>query len=213
MGRKKKIISNENKKLEIDSKAESTQTNVNSEKSSDVTGNMGATSEIEKEIEEIMQPFSEENSEVKFTPESEIVTPENGDADFIPKRERKKRETKKEKEEKERVFKLPGKLVNRATNRLMAGIVVTIDGWVSKNPIPVEYIMMPEEDMNDEDTVAMAEEFIKALNLSGNPIAMYLGVMGAGILTNLMLIKSMMKQAERKGEKVKFETNEENTEK
>jgi len=210
MGRlsNKEKLKREKEKLESNTGTENTETISDSESFANVAESIRTdvnTGQNEKEIGEIMSAFSEEKK--SFEPENLTAT-ENADEDFIPKRERKKRETKEDKkareEKTERQFKLPGRLVNRMTNRLVGGIIVSVDGWISKTPVPAEFVYLSEEELNDEDNVAMAEEFIKALKLSENPILLYCGVMIGGIVTNYMMIKSMMAAAAKKGQTVNF---------
>lgn len=201
---------NETKKtVEANTKTESAQTETNIGNDTNAGEFGSGDSETEKEIAEIMKPF-EEPAEHSFQPETSPT--ETADDEFIPRRERKKRETKEEKKAREaqteRTFKLPGRLVNRVTNRLIGGIIVTVDGWISKTPVPAEYIYLDENELNDEDNVAMAEEFIKALKLTENPIAMYLASMGGLLITNYMMIKSLMAQAAKRGQTVEFEKEE-----
>jgi len=210
MGRRKKSFNNEKETLETNSETENKETGTDSESPTITVITDDDTNKNEKEIGNVMSAFSSEKS--NFEPE--VAQTESADEDFIPPRQRKKRETKEEKkareEKTERVFKLPGRLVNRMSNRIVGGIIVSVDGWISKNPVPPEFVYLSEEELNDEDNVAMAEEFIKALKLSENPILLYCGVMIGGIVTNYMMIKSMMAQARKKGQTVNFGGEPEN---
>lgn len=189
MGRRKK---DETAKLETEKSKNETADSGNAE-------NVGATetNANQEEFRDIMSAYEPElvnngGGDGKEPPE--VVT-ENADEEFIPKRERKKRESKEEKktrEESERRLKIPGYMVNKVTNRIYVGVISWLDNKFSKHPIPAEMLYMDDDEMKEEENVAMAEDFIKALNLTGNPILLYLAGMAAFSVGQYMMIRNMV---------------------
>lgn len=178
----------------------------------EIVGESKTPDQIHEEVEKIMQPFSEQSSDSGAEPET--VIPENGDSDFIPKRERKKRQSKEEKKaeaEADNRLRVPGVLVNRVINRTFASIVLWIDSKVSKETVPPEYLYMSEEELADEKNVIAAEEFIKELNLSASPILRYLALMAASSVSTYIMIKSMMQAEYKKRQREQKEPNSEHT--
>lgn len=160
------------------------------------TDNVGSTSdnEVTGLLEGFDEPKIEETPEVDSTRSGgdDGSTGSGGDvttADEPPRRrERKPRESKKEK----KAFKVPGKLLVKVTNRVMTGLVCTVDGFVSKNPIDPEFISLTDEDLNDEELIELAKDVLDAFKATNNPYALFFGSMGATILTNYSTARAIV---------------------
>lgn len=185
MGRKKKIKPNETENTEIqnDGKTESTQ----SETSSGIPENVGgASEEIEKEVNEGLLEFSDEpetfepvisSSEVKNDPDIDK-----------PRKRGPKKKTDKEKY----AMKVPGKLFLGMCDRVIVGGISFIDGMVSKNPIPKEYLHLDKETLEDEELIILAEAAIKEMKLEDKPIPVFFGTLAGLYITQYMGIKQLI---------------------
>ncbi len=114
--------------------------------------------------------------------------------EYVPKKKR----GRKPKEEEKSPLLIPGELLIHVTDNIAVGLIGYADTLFTKNPIDVQLLALREE--QKQKLVPAANEAIRAMNLQGNPIAVFFAMMGSMYISNYMIIRTLMKQSEKQSE-------------